>query len=159
MEQTPNNRMDDKKGTKRLQRYVSFKMYSPDAKSPEKRSQRNACFELFALSEKTLEPGTLTPVQTGIGFTMPSYIASIVVGSMDLMKKEIDVKTALVSPDCDGRVELNLKNSSSEPFIIKEGDHIGRIALIRILNQVAMYPNRPFSYPISEGDVQPEEAI
>lgn len=159
MDLTGTNKMDEKKVTNRLQRYVSFRMYSPDAKAPEKRSQRSACFELFSLSDKTLEPGILTPVQTGIGFTMPSYIAGIVIGSLDLMKQKIDFKTALVSPDSDGRVELNLKNCSSEPFTVKEGDHIGRIAFIRILNQQAMYPKGACLYQIPENDVKPDEAI
>lgn len=124
--------------------WVNYKLFSPQAKPPEKWTSESGAFELFSAENKEIGPSTITAVATDIGFKMPKHLVGMIVSVSDYFSNGVDAATTIISPDYNGPVTINLRNCSSSPLKINAGDRIARIVFTRVLNQRAIYTSSKF---------------
>lgn len=107
---------------------ILVKKLSEDAIVPTKANRSDAGWDLYSLSDASLDPGTRALIKTGISLEIPSgYVGLIWPRSGLAVKNGIDVFAGVVDAGYRGDVGVCLHNSSEQKVEIKQGDRIAQI--------------------------------
>lgn len=111
-----------------------FTKTNPKAIKPVKGSPQAAGWDLFSVTDITLKPKTVIPVDTGIAFAFPEGYYGRVTGRSGFALKQIVVGAGagVIDPDYRGSVKVILNNQSDEAYEIKYGDRIAQIVCEKI---------------------------
>ena len=123
--------------------YASYVPYSLSAKPPSKPSIDSGYFDLFSAVDVIIEPGETVSVSTDVGLVLPRSVCGWITGADGLFTNGLLVETSIAAPDDIGSIALTFRNIGSHACEIKKGNLIGRMVLMRILNQRAIYDARP----------------
>lgn len=113
---------------------------SPKAKLPVKASAGAAGYDLFA-SEAAVVPASAVRdgrveighalVRTGIAISLPpGHVGRIGSRSGLSVRHNIEVGAGWIDPDYRGEVKIEMKNFSSQDFIVEEGMRIAQLFIL-----------------------------
>jgi dUTP pyrophosphatase len=121
---------------------IKIRRLSPCAKLPVRASDGAAGFDLFA-AERTIIPASQardgrvdigrTLVPTGLAFSLPTgHVGRIGSRSGLSVKHNIETGAGWIDADYRGEVKIELKNFSSQDFVVEEGDRIAQLIILPI---------------------------
>lgn len=112
---------------------VKFKKLHPDATTPKKAKEGDVAYDLFALHDEDIHPGTAQVVKTGIAIELPPYHeAQVRTRSSMPLKKDLVIANAPGTIDTGyrGDVGLILHNFGDEVQKVKKGDRLGQLLIM-----------------------------
>jgi dUTP pyrophosphatase len=121
---------------------VKVTLLSPHAKVPLRASEQAAGFDLFA-GERTVIPGSHASggavdigralVSTGIALSLPpGHVGRIGSRSGLSVTKNIEVGAGWIDSDYRGEIKVELKNFSSQAFVVEQGARIAQLIILPI---------------------------
>ncbi len=121
--------------------HIEFVKTHPNAELPKSAHEEgDAGFDIYAVEDQTLEPGTVTVVRTGLqlagiqsiradlGVTRHEYFLDIRSRS-GLSRKLVFPVTGTVDRNYRGEIGVVLANLGKEPYSIKQGDRIAQLVV------------------------------
>jgi dUTP pyrophosphatase len=122
---------------------VKITRLSPHAKLPTRASAGAAGYDLFA-SQRTVIPAAHAHegrvdvgralVSTGLSFSIsPGHVGRIGSRSGLSVKHNIETGAGWIDSDYRGEVKVELKNFSSQDFIVEAGDRIAQLIILPIV--------------------------
>ena len=116
---------------------VKCKKLRPDATIPTKGSKYANAYDLYAIHDAMIAPGSTVKVGTGISMSPPPYHAGFIFARSGLATKQ-GLRPANAVGVCDndysGEYIVPLYNDSKETRYIVKGDRIAQVAFIRTLD-------------------------
>lgn len=106
-----------------------------EAQIPQFATTGAACFDLHALENATIAPGTAFAFGTGLAFEIPHQHALMVYSrSGHGFKHAVNLinGTGVIDADYRGEVKVKLMNHSDKPFVVTAGDRIAQAMLIEL---------------------------
>ena len=124
----------DAKPTNRTLRVVR---QETTAQVPIRASEGAAGYDLFSSEAKVIEAGERALVETGIQIDIPEgHYGQIKPRSGLALKKRVTIDAGVIDRDYRGTVGVLMVNQSNQRFIVKIGDRIAQLVLIKILTPV-----------------------
>lgn len=107
---------------------------SEGALLPRRATEGSACYDLHSLVEKEIRGRSKEVFETGVFTEFSSeYMLQILSRSGLSLKYGIQVGAGIIDSDYRGSIKVILYNHSDDVFIVKKGDKIAQMALIRII--------------------------
>ena len=104
-----------------------------NAQVPQRNGKGDAGYDVFAVEDAVIDPGTWKGVGTGITLEFPSDCYARVAPRSGLaFKKGIDVFAGVVDSSYRGEIRAILMNHGTEPVEVKVGDRIAQIIFEKI---------------------------
>lgn len=110
---------------------VKFKRVSESAIIPEMQKEGDACYDLFSVEHRIIEPGTWHTVDTGLQMEIPVYLEARIRPRSGLaMKKGLTILNSPGTIDSGyrGNIKVILINHSKLTQFIKTGDRIAQMS-------------------------------
>lgn len=108
---------------------VKVMRLSADAKVPVFAMDGDACADLFATSEHTVERGDVVVVGTDIALELPSGYEGCVRARSGWGKRGMLVHPGTIDSGYRGPVGVIVANVGREPLVVKKGDRIAQLAI------------------------------
>lgn len=89
--------------------------------------------DLFSIESKSINPGEVVPIRTGIALEFPEGYGAIVEDRSGLAVKGLTTLAGVVDPGYRGEILVVLTNVSDQAIRIEQGD---RIAQLRIVERI-----------------------
>lgn len=107
---------------------IKFKKLNPDARLPVYASSGAACFDLCAVHDVLVHPGTTMLVSTGLAFEVPDNNALLIYPRSGLAMRGLRLANCVgvVDSDYRGDVMVALHNDSRDAMLVKAGDRIAQ---------------------------------
>jgi len=105
---------------------IKIKKLHPDAKAPIHATSGSAGFDIYALKDIVLEPGTTTIVPTGVAFEIPPEYYVRIEDRSGMAIKGIHKVAGIIDSDYRGEVGIVLHNSNKEPYKIEKHNRIAQ---------------------------------
>lgn len=108
---------------------ILYKKLDPNAITPTKNHNSDAGYDLYAIENKQLTPGSRVVVKTGIAFAIPEgYVGLIWPRSGLAVKQGINILAGVIDSEYRGEIMVCLHNTGLWSDVnIKEGDRIAQI--------------------------------
>jgi len=132
---------------------LGVKLIRPTARPPAKMTEGSAGFDLYAAEQIEIPPTRCHPdgraevgralVPTGIVIKLPPGTVGRV-GSRSGLSAKSNIETGAGWIDCDyrGEVMVELKNLSSQPFQVSQGDRIAQLLILPVVDiEVEILPD------------------
>ena len=132
---------------------LGVKLIRPAAKPPAKMTQGSAGFDLYAAEQMEIPPTRCDPggraevgralVPTGIIIELPRGTVGRVGSRSGLsVKSNIETGAGWIDSDYRGEVMVELKNLSSQPFKVNQGDRIAQLFILPVVDvEVEVLPD------------------
>lgn len=117
---------------------IKVKKVSPDAMLPTHGSDMAAGYDLYAYGIKNedgvqIYPGQAEMIGTGIAVEIPEGYAGLLFGRSGMAFKRglrLSNSVGLLDPDFRGEIKCHVRNDSSKPRDIKNGDRIAQLVVV-----------------------------
>jgi dUTP pyrophosphatase len=113
---------------------VPVRLLTPSARLPERASEHDAAYDLYAAEEATLPPLSRAVVGTGIALGLPSDLAALTLPRSGLAARHgITIVNApgLIDPGYRGEVRIILLNTDKDAtFQVAAGDRIAQLLFL-----------------------------
>jgi len=103
---------------------VKIKRLHPDAIIPIIGSEHAAGFDIFSIEDKTLNPGEIHPIQTGIAIEIPTGKVLHIWDRSGMGMRGLKIHGGVVDSDYRGEIKAILVNNSNIPQEIKKGERV-----------------------------------
>jgi len=103
---------------------IKVKKLHPDAKIPTQGSEYAAGFDIYSIEDKTINPGEVCPVQTGIAIEIPHGKVLHIWDRSGMGMRGLKIHGGVIDSDYRGEIKAILVNNSNIPQEIKKGDRI-----------------------------------
>ena len=122
---------------------LGVKLIHPAAQAPRKMTAGSAGFDLYSAKDVEIPPTRCEPdgsaevgralVPTGIVIELPQGTVGRVASRSGLsVKSNIEVGAGWIDGDYRGELMVELKNLSSKPFRVKQGDRVAQLVLLPV---------------------------
>ena len=113
---------------------VKFKKLDPNAKSPLRKRQSDADWDLFFNSrvEKVILPHTVEKFPTGIAFEIPPGLYGRIEERSSMGAKNIAVRGGVIDRSYRGEIVIMLANANNHRVTIQAGEKIAQIGFKHI---------------------------
>lgn len=112
---------------------VDYLLTSADAKTPYRKYDSDAGFDLFVSQDVTIEPGCTIDVHTDICISMPLGMGARIVGrSSTLRNKGLIVNEGIIDQGYNGELFVCVHNVSDKPFHVKQGSRLAQILFYEV---------------------------
>lgn len=119
---------------------IQFVKVHPNAQLPKSaHEQGDAGFDLYAVEDQVLEPGSVTMVRTGLQLADCNFSSSVgyeqfeyfleIRSRSGLSRKMIFPVTGTVDRNYRGEIQVVLANFGKEAFAIKQGERIAQLVV------------------------------
>lgn len=115
-----------------------------DAKMPTYGSHGAGCFDLYAVEDAILKPGTFYSARTGLAFEIPDgYVMRVYSRSGLAFKYNVILVNGVgvIDSDYRGEVLLGLFNIGNKPVAIRKGDRIGQGEIAEVIKASFEFAN------------------
>jgi dUTP pyrophosphatase len=123
---------------------LAVKLVQPGAKAPTKMTAGSAGFDLYSAESLEIPPTHCEPdgraevgralVSTGLVIELPPGTVGRVASRSGLsVKANIEVGAGWVDSDYRGTVKVELKNFSSKPYKVNQGDRIAQLVVLPLV--------------------------
>lgn len=124
---------------------IQFVKVHPNAQLPKSaHEQGDAGFDLYAVEDQILEPGSVTMVRTGLQLADCNFSSSVgyeqfeyfleIRSRSGLSRKMIFPVTGTVDRNYRGEIQVVLANFGKEAFTIKQGERIAQLVVQLIVS-------------------------
>lgn len=112
---------------------IKFKKLNPEARLPVYASNGAACFDLCAVHDVLVHPGTTMLVSTGLAFEVPDAHVLLLYPRSGLATRGLRLANCVgvVDSDYRGDVMIALHNDSRDAMLVKAGDRIAQGMIIQ----------------------------
>lgn len=108
-------------------RYVDFEL-GENAKTPYKKYNGDAGWDLFVSESCTIKPGETKDVHTDIRINMPPYLYARIVGrSSTLRNHNLLVNEGIIDNGYTGELFVCIKNLGNKPFKVERGMRLAQV--------------------------------
>ena len=98
------------------------------AKEPIQATVGSTRHDLFAVEQKLIEPGTLTPITLEINLKIPERFFSKIYPRSGLLKRNfVNCDAGLIDQDFRGTIVVLMTNHGPFPFLVNVGNRIDQI--------------------------------
>jgi dUTP pyrophosphatase len=108
---------------------LRVKRIHPDAKIPTYGHPGDAGMDLFAVVDRTLAPGEVFAVPTGIQVAIPAGFVGLIWDKSGLSLKGVHRLAGVVDAGYRGEVQVVMINLGKEPFALKKGMKIAQMLI------------------------------
>jgi dUTP pyrophosphatase len=108
---------------------LRVKRIHPDAKIPTYGHSGDAGMDLFAVVDRTLAPGEVFAVPTGIQVAIPAGFVGLIWDKSGLSLKGVHRLAGVVDAGYRGEVQVVMINLGKEPFALKKGMKIAQMLI------------------------------
>jgi dUTP pyrophosphatase len=108
---------------------LKVKKIHPAAKLPVYSHPGDAGMDLFSCADKTLAPGELYPVPTGIQMAIPRGFVGLIWDKSGVSLKGVHRLAGVVDAGYRGEVQVVLVNLGREPYEVKAGMKIAQMLI------------------------------
>jgi len=108
---------------------LKVKRIHPEAKLPVYGHPGDAGLDLFSVIDRSLTPGEVFAVPTGIQVAIPAGFVGLVWDKSGLSLKSVHRLAGVVDAGYRGEVQVVLINLGREPFAVKKGMKIAQMLL------------------------------
>lgn len=117
---------------------IKVKKVNPDAIIPTHGSEMAAGYDLYACGIKNedgiqIYPGAAETISTGIAIEIPDGYVGLLFGRSGMaFKRGLRLSTcvSVLGPDFRGEIKCQIRNDSSKPRDIKNGDRIAQLVVV-----------------------------
>ena len=117
---------------------IKVKKVNPDAIIPTHGSEMAAGYDLYACGIKNedgvqIYPGAAETIGTGIAMEIPNGYVGLLFGRSGMaFKRGLRLSTcvSVLNPDFRGEINCQIRNDSSKPRDIKNGDRIAQLVVV-----------------------------
>jgi dUTP pyrophosphatase len=128
---------------------IEFMAVDPDAVMPHRERASDAGYDIHALHDEIIMPGTISNIDTGIIFVAPIGYYMTIEGRSSLYKSGIVPNRGIIDGCFTGTINISLHNVGTKPYHINKKDRVAQII-----------PHRLISMDIAEVDaISPEYNI
>ena len=124
---------------------LRVKMIHPAAKSPSRMTQRSAGFDLYAAESVEIPAAQCNAdgyvevgrglVPTGIEVELPQNTVGRIASRSGLsVNSNIEVGAGWIDSDYRGALMVELKNLSSKPYKVSQGDRIAQLVILPVVD-------------------------
>jgi dUTP pyrophosphatase len=116
---------------------VKIKKLRSGAELPERATPGSAAADLRACIDEpmTIEPGAVAAVPTGLSMSFPADYVALVFARSGLARKNgisLANGVGVIDSDYRGEVAVLVRNGSSEPFTVHDGDRIAQLMFVPV---------------------------
>lgn len=130
---------------------VLVKKLIDEAKIPEKQTEGAAGFDLHSSEEVNLCMGERRIIHTGVAICIPEgYFGKISSRSGLAFKRDLYAFDGTIDSDFRGEIMVLLENKSKSDYLVKKGERIAQIILIKHHESVKMHDVKDGILPISK---------
>jgi dUTP pyrophosphatase len=108
---------------------LKVKRIHPDAKVPVYGHPGDAGMDLFAVLDRTLAPGEVFAVPTGIQVAIPAGSVGLIWDKSGISLKGVHRLAGVVDAGYRGEVQVVMINLGKEPFTVKKGMKIAQMLI------------------------------
>ncbi|ANH51137.1 putative dUTP pyrophosphatase [Campylobacter phage PC5] len=103
-----------------------------NAKLPEISVMGSACYDIFSIEDKTIQPGGFEYVENGVRLIIPDgyYIRFNTRSSLGFIK-DLFVYPGILDASWSGNLKVKVYNFGKEPYTIKKGDKYCQFELLK----------------------------
>lgn len=113
--------------------YLRVKRHNTLAKIPQRQTTGSAGYDLHSVEDIAINPRGYAIVDTGISIELPPNTYGRIAPRSGLAaKNQIDVGAGVIDSDYTGVVKVILFNHSDKRLVIKVGDRIAQLIIVRI---------------------------
>lgn len=124
---------------------VGVRLVHPTARPPQRMTAGSAGFDLYAAQSLTIPPTRCEPdgsaevgralVSTGIVLQLPPGTVGRIASRSGLSAKaNLEVGAGWIDSDYRGILMVEMKNFSSKPYHVSEGDRIAQLVVLPVVN-------------------------
>lgn len=110
---------------------IEMKKLYEDAKTPFRKRDTDAGYDLYAYGDYILEPRRSTNIMTGIALSCPPGYYYTIEGRSSLWCKGIFPNRGIIDATYTGEVIISMVNVTDEPYNIANGDRVAQIILAK----------------------------
>lgn len=110
---------------------LECKLIHPDAQMPFRQRTTDAGYDIYSIEEKTIPPGGLIDLHTGIIIAAPPGYYFTVEGRSGMMRNGVTPCRGIIDATYCGELMVGLMNISDKPYQIKVHDRIAQIIMHR----------------------------
>jgi dUTP pyrophosphatase len=108
---------------------LKVKRIHPDAKIPVYGHPGDAGMDLFAVVDRTLAPGEVFAIPTGIQVAIPAGSVGLIWDKSGISLKGVHRLAGVVDAGYRGEVQVVMINLGKEPFAVKKGMKIAQMLI------------------------------
>lgn len=105
----------------------------PYDRLPFRAHYNDAGADVFAHIDFIIAPGNVASLPLGFGLELPDGYAGFIFPRSGLSKKGIVCELPPIDSGYRGEIHAIISNVSSEPYTIKNGDHIGQLVIMPVV--------------------------
>lgn len=106
--------------------------FSEAAVLPTRAHPTDAGLDLYAASEHVVHPGSFAVIETDVGFVLPEGTYGQIFGRSSLAVRGIFTIGGVIDQAYRGAVKAVLVNAGTEAHLVRAGDKIAQLVIIRI---------------------------
>lgn len=111
---------------------ITFEKKHPNATTPTKAHEEDACFDLYACEDQIIAPGEITKVNCGIAFQTPEGWECQVRGRSGNASKGLWVHFGTGDANYPEAYQAIVVNVSGKPWVVSAGDRICQVKFERV---------------------------
>ena len=120
-------------------------MLHSSAREPVKADPGCAGYDIFSISDYTINPGTRKLISTGISTEIPNNYYLRVAPRSGMSVRGIDVGAGVVDSSYRGELKVLLINNTSDNYEVKKHDRIAQLIMERCSNTNVILVNDDLS--------------
>ena len=113
-------------------KHFEVKRLSDSARLPTKGNDGDAGWDLYTNESVTIPAGATVLVSTGIAMAIPKGYAGLIWDRSSMGVKGVHRHAGVIDSGYRGPVKVCLHNTTSEPYIIDNGDRIAQVLIQKI---------------------------
>lgn len=108
---------------------MKYKKLTETAKSPTYATAYDTCADLYADEDITIPPYSVGKISTGLAFEAPEGFYFRILPRSGMSSKGYIVTAGVVDNQYRGDIIVALYNSTSEPYVVYQGDKIAQVEM------------------------------
>lgn len=108
---------------------MKYKKLTETAKSPTYATEHDTCADLYADEDVTIPPYSVGKISTGLAFEAPEGFYFRILPRSGMSSKGYIVTAGVVDNQYRGDIIVALYNSTSEPYVVHQGDKIAQVEM------------------------------
>lgn len=116
---------------------LTYKLLTEKAFKPAKLLCRDVGLELYACEEKIISAGHREYINTGISLTFPHGYTGMLVSLPELAEQSLDIINTIIENEINS-VKVLFVNNTNENYVVRYGDPIAMIVIIKYYNSFVM---------------------
>ncbi len=127
---------------------IEVVLHHPHAIVPHRSRESDAGYDVHALDDALIEPGSIVNIDTGLSFIAPSGWYFTVEGRSSLYKAGVAPFRGIIDGTYTGTITVSLMNVSKLPYWVLRGDRVAQLiphVIVPITSIIVDEPSEDYS--------------